>query len=341
MFRKIIVPLDGSTRAECAVPLAAHIARASHGTVVLLQTVTPDIDYGYRPHFAHNTLSTTSVQQREVQRAANYLSALSHSEALIGVKTETVAMEGMAVPGILACARLHEADLLIMSSHGYTGLKRWVFGSVAQKVVRHSPVPVLVLREDGPAFPSGDEKLARPLRVLVALDGSPLAETVLTPAVQLIAALAGPGQGELHLAQVIEVPSDLDHKKLDLDLLEQARREASHSLSAIADKVSTGGAAEYNVKISWAVLTGSDVADVLIEAAELGDAEGTCKNCDLIAITTHGRSGLQRWMTGSVTERLLGGTWMPLYVVHAGDEPLASETDQDARKQDQHTSTAL
>src|SRR5258708_21916857 len=84
-------------------------------------------------------------------------------------------------------------------------MKRGVVGSVGQQGVRHRPVPVLVLNEHGVLPPVPDA--ARPLRVLVPLDGSELAESALEPAAQLIAALTAPAQGELHLLRVVDMPS--------------------------------------------------------------------------------------------------------------------------------------
>ncbi len=324
MFRQIIVPLDGSKRAERAVPVAANIARACNGTVILLHTVKPIIDYGYAPYLVRSSSLTDAMLVQDLESAKNYLYTVSHMEALAGIKTEIVAMSGIAAPIILAYARLYKTDLIVMSSHGYTGLKRWAMGSVTQKVVRHSPVPVLVLREGSPRPGELQSAEAQPLRALVALDGSELAETVLTPAVQLVSALAAPGQGELHLMRIVKVPSEYDYKKAVIDILEEVQHEATNYLAAVAGRLSNGIAAEYNVKVTWSVLSSSEIAAALIEAAEFGNAEGTCQGCNLIAIATHGRGGLQRWVTGSVTERVLDGTRLPLFIVRPQQAPIVT-----------------
>jgi nucleotide-binding universal stress UspA family protein len=93
-----------------------------------------------------------------------------------------------------------------MTSQGNTGVKRWMLGSVAQKIARYSAVPVLVLHEKGPV-PAGPHLDTRPLRVLVPLDGSTLAKSAIEPAAQLAAAIAAPGQGSLHFMQVIKPPT--------------------------------------------------------------------------------------------------------------------------------------
>ena len=140
MYKRILVPLDGSTRAESAVPIAARIAQASGGSVILLQV------------------------------------------AAIPIEIET--------------------DLVVMSSHGFTGFKRWALGSVAHKLAPHSSVPVLVLR-DGGSVPTTQPQ--QPMRVFVPLDGSPLSESGLEPAAQLITALASTEQRVIHLMRVVDL----------------------------------------------------------------------------------------------------------------------------------------
>src|SRR5205085_2917156 len=114
-------------------------------------------------------------------------------------------------------------DIIVMSSHGDTGFKRWVLGSVAQKVSRHSPVPVLVLHEDGSTPESIFPDPLRPLRsimALVALDGSTFAEAAIEPAANLVAALAAPAEGILLFTSIVSLPAaeqapDANEKTLD------------------------------------------------------------------------------------------------------------------------------
>ena len=116
---------------------------------------------------------------------------------------QTQALFGAIAPTILAAAASLTDGTVVMCSHGYTGFKRWILGSVADKVVRHSCVPVFVLREHGSMPPLAGEI---PLRALVSLDGSALAEAVLAPVAELIAALASPAQASLYLVRVIDLP---------------------------------------------------------------------------------------------------------------------------------------
>src|SRR6266516_3491997 len=169
MFKRILVPLDGSTRAERALPIAARIARAADGSVILVQVAT--LPATYSTYLASSAY--TEAIETELKNAEDYLNALANSKLLAGIETETKALFGAVAQTILSVACSYSADLIVMSSQGKTGLKRWVLGSVAQKIARHSPLPVLVLHESGP-LPVGSHRDGRPFRALVPLDGSVL-----------------------------------------------------------------------------------------------------------------------------------------------------------------------
>src|SRR5262249_26307620 len=133
---------------------------------------------------------------------------------------------GRAAITILDVARDEHIDIIVMCSHGDTGFKRWALGSVAQQVSRHSPVPVLVLREDGTAPTSSFPDHLHPLRsvtAMVALDGSKLAEVALEPAAYLVAALAAPAQGTLLLTNVINMPAIKKRPDKQKQALDDAR----------------------------------------------------------------------------------------------------------------------
>lgn len=312
MYKQILVPLDGSERAERAVPVAARIARATGGTVVLLQVANLIFEYG--PYLGQGPVITTDVVEQELESAKIYLTTVAGSAALEGVKTEIETMPGMEAQTILTYAQLRKADIIVMCSHGRSGFKRWALGSVAQKIVRHSSIPVLVLRKD---TPKPEELLTgslQPLHTLVGLDGSPLAEAVLIPAAHLTAALSIPTQGELHLVQVIKSPIAQPGLKLEeADAIkERAIRDASTYLSNIAAKFSQGLGTELGLNITWSVAVGEDIANELIKRAELGNDS---KACDMIAVATHGRGGVERWMLGSIAERILTDAKLPLLVI--------------------------
>jgi len=322
MFQKILVPLDGSARAERAVPIAARIAQTTGGTVVVLHVVHLLVEYA--PYLVQAPALTETALNEELEHANAYLARVARSPALEGIKTETEAFFGVEAYTILTFARASKVDLIVLCSHGRTGFKRWALGSVAQKIARHSTVPVLLLREGAPesrlsASPAGG---MHPLRALVALDGSPAAEVTLVPAAHLVAALgASPkGKGELHLTSVVKLQEKHDDTLRDDALRERAEYEAMAYLGTVASRLRGGLAAELGLQVTYSLVPGEDIADALIRTAELGEDTATFQACDLLAIATHGHSGFERWMLGSITERVLDGTRLPLLIVQPAEQ---------------------
>jgi len=322
MFKRMLVPLDGSAGAERAIPVAARIARASGGTIVSVRVVPSTNEVGmYASAANESTTIPPSAFEKDLAGAASYLAdtIAAYAGDLTGIATEMDLGAGGASPTIFSTARFEHVDLIVMCSHGETGLKRWVFGSVAQQAVRRSPVLVLVLNEHGMTFPAQDA--AYPLRVLVALDGSALSETALEPAAQLIAALAAPAWGALHLLRVVDLPALYgmmrSQEHIGETIQEEARREAETYVKAVADRLRAGPLAGTKHTITSSVAVSTDVAGTIIKLAEQAEGHENLSSYDLIVIATHGRSGLRRLVMGSVTEHVLDATKLPLLIVHS------------------------
>jgi nucleotide-binding universal stress UspA family protein len=142
MFKKILVPLDGSRVAEAVLPHATELARLHDGEVVLLRVELAS-NYG--------TEMVTEAERQAVEEARRYLTdvAASLREARVRVSTAVVPY-GYAPEQILAQANLTGADLIAMATHGRTGVGRWMLGSVAEKVLRAAVTPVLLVRSPSP-----------------------------------------------------------------------------------------------------------------------------------------------------------------------------------------------
>jgi nucleotide-binding universal stress UspA family protein len=309
MFKRILVPLDGSERAERALPLAARVASASGGTVVLVRTVDVRPTAGLYYEIPGD-LQADTLEARRTD-AEGYLDIIARSAKMMGVTTQTVAVTGPTASTILSVADEQSANLIVMCSHGYGGMKRWALGSVAQHVTRQAHVPVMVLRENGPAaqvrLESGTE-----CRILVALDGSELAEAALAPAAGLAQALAPAGAGLLHLVLVAN-PYDAAEHELTRD---EAVTGATTYLSRVVDRLRTD--ANGALTVTYAVLVDYDVAATLTRAAGNGDGAtetATGEGYEVIAMATHGRTGVALWAMGSVTERVLQSTKRPMLIV--------------------------
>jgi len=334
MYKRILVPLDGSTRAERAIPVAARIARASGGAVVLVRAA--NVAIGFWPSLAGEAPVVHSVLDADQAAAEEYLAGIKQSPELEGITTETRILFGPASPAILAAAESSQADLMVLCSHGYTGMARWALGSVAEKVARSAQVPVLVLREAGPVPAGPHPDVTRPLRALVALDGSVLAKAALEPAASLIAALAAPAQGALHLVRVVK-PVLPDREGKDPEEHEHFLSKAKRYLSSTVEQMRAGlvapALANLKLPVTWSVAIDTDVAEGIVRVAENGeDAEGAgvFGRCDIIAMATHGRGGVQRWAMGSITERVLSATKLPLLIVRPPDMLDKSQVTWDA-----------
>jgi len=323
MYTRILVPLDGSTRAERAIPVAARIARTSGGAVVLVRAA--NVATAFWPSIATEAPVVHSALDADQAAADEYLAGIKQAPELAGITTETRILFGPASPAILAAAESSQADLIVLCSHGYTGMARWALGSVAEKVARYALVPVLVLREAGPVPAGPHPDVTRPLRALVALDGSVLAKAALEPAASLIAALAAPAQGALHLVRVVK-PVLPDREGKDPEEQEHFLSKAKRYLSSTVEQLRAGlvapALANLNLPVTWSVAIDADVAEGIVRVAENGeDAEGAgvFGRCDVIAMATHGRGGVQRWAMGSITERVLHATKLPLLIVRPPD----------------------
>jgi nucleotide-binding universal stress UspA family protein len=308
MYKRILVPLDGSRRAECAVLAAARLARASHGTVILMQSVTPTSANGV----------SDSAQARD--RALSYLTSLTEIPQLSGIPTLTCVTEGPAAEHILDTTRTEQVDLMALCARGMSGFHRWKLGSVSHHVTRHAECPVLLLPDPAPgAIPSGlVDQLATVSRALVPLDGSLFAEVAISTALELIAALA-PDAGELQLFQVASPYTTENQRNSEEGLVDQA----SVYLAQIAERLRVTHLEHLRFTVTTAVAIDTDSATRILDIAEPpldvaseGDgAPSPMRGCDIIVMATHGRSGILRWTLGSVTERVMQATRLPMLVV--------------------------
>ena len=320
MLKRILVPLDGSPLAESALAVAARIAHSSDGTIVLLRVIgvpTTYTPYVYGSDMAQSPQLAQDLIDMEQENAEKYLAEIARLTILAGIQVEAKIIAGSAGMSLVDAAKEEKVDLIVMSSHGEMGFKRLALGSVAQHVSRHSPVPVLVLQGDGSAPLSAFADPKHPLRsitALVALDGSELAEASLEPAAYVIAALATPAQGTLLLSTVANKQAGRSKHGTE----EYMRDEAKKYLIGIGERLQGSEIGKLNLVIEWSIEESKDVANALIEVAESGKASESSyefTGCDLMAIATHGRGGLQRLMAGSVTEDVLGSTNLPMLIV--------------------------
>jgi nucleotide-binding universal stress UspA family protein len=285
--------------------------------VILLQVVDVAMfSYGYlSPHLIMSRLETS------LKEARKYLPDVATSEMFKGVPTEIHLPFGSVTSQILSVADSPPADSIVLTSQGSTGVTRGVLGSVAEYVIRHASLPVLLLQEGSASDVDLHPGPERPVRALVPLDGSFLAKAALEPAAFLISAVAAPARGTLHLARVVKPGKTATEEER-----KNPRHKAERYLRVIADQVREELLARseaLDLRVTWSVAVHQDAAEGIISVAENGEHAGgddVSGSCDVIAMATNGRSGLPRWVMGSVTEGVLTKTRLPLLVVRPTDE---------------------
>jgi nucleotide-binding universal stress UspA family protein len=286
----ILVPLDGSALAETALPWARALL-APGGGVTLLRVVAED----------DGRREGEEIAREELGRGA---AALRGESAEIQVHEEVAV--GDAAEVIVRVAAERAVGMIVMASHGRGAIGRWVFGSVADRVARTSPVPVLIVRAEAEA--AAAEPAAPVIRRLVLpLDGSPLAEEALPVAADVAARLRAP----VLLVQAVDpvaIPLDAGvggpvgpvSAEIYDEIAQAAEDEAQRTLAAAATQLGGTG-----VATSEAVLNGSPYS-AIAEATRPGD---------LLVMTSHGRGGVRRWLLGSVAEKLVREGPVPVLLV--------------------------
>ena len=292
MIKNILVPLDGSEHAEGALPYALAIASAA-GARVLLVTAVQQLG-------VWDVTISLQVMEREELLAQAYLDEKVKS-LKDGNEVEARLVRGTAAEAVLDAAKAATADLIAMSTHGRSGITRWLFGSVADRVLHSSETPLLIVRPDEDGKP---KKAPAIKKILVPLDGSPIAESVL-PFVEDLAKTLGASLVLFHaIAPITAYPGFEYAPPVSGELLESMQEQAREVVRRSAEEVQSRG-----VKAEGAVCIDQPVDGILQAATDMG--------CQLIAIGTHGRSRLGRMVLGSVADGVVRRSHLPCLVIHS------------------------
>ncbi len=304
MFKKILVPVDGSELAEQALKPALTLAANTNGQIFLLRI--PILPASLTAVHAEFGTFPFEASLKEIQDdAQSYLNELVTRYHHPHVDLTPLIAEGDVAGTIVDTAVTHNVDLILMSTHGYSGVTRWLMGSIAEKVLRSAPLPVLIVRS------------AKPIRkLLITLDGSDLAEQALEPGLALATIFnAAPCLLRVEPERLV---NPLEYAALEQaavglgeQLQESATAHAKNYLIEVTNNLSAQG-----VEVETAVLQGAAARNIL----DFAENEGF----DLIVMATHGRTGLRRWVYGSVTERVLHGIRCDcaMLIVRVPDESL-------------------
>lgn len=149
MYKKILVPLDGSQLAECVLAHAANITTGSKVEEVTLMRVVEPVYIPSSAEWAPSPEQIAQAETQNVKEAEDYLAQVVHHLENNATKVKTEVIKGRAAESIADYAKNNQIDLIIIATHGRSGVSRWVWGSVADKILRASSIPVLVVRPPG------------------------------------------------------------------------------------------------------------------------------------------------------------------------------------------------
>lgn len=298
-YHKILIPLDGSPLAEHVLDHIAWLATPATTELSLVSVIESWRYATAGPEFALADLITPVIAGME-----EYLKTQQAKLTQAGYHVTTQVVEGDAANVILTLAQSADVDLIAMSSHGRSGFVRWALGSVAERVLHGVQIPLFLVRESTAPRPN---KLQT---ILLPLDGSTVAEQAIPEAQTL--ALAN--NARVLLVQVIQ---RLDERSQQLLFTNEARAkatfaewraEAEHYLQGVAQRLTAAG-------VTNDIRVVVDDPDRAICAMS--------QQADLVVMGTHGRTGVSRWVYGSVANKVLRGASCPLLLVHTLDAATA------------------
>jgi nucleotide-binding universal stress UspA family protein len=301
MYSKIVVPLDGSPAAECALPLVRTLARRLTLPVTLfgvvdLREISRDVTA------ADGLLFLDGMVEQESRRMAGYVNKMAES---LGAVALTAPSDKGAAETIVETAAADKNSLIVMATHGRSGLNRFLLGSTAEKVLRASDNPVLLVKATETAVGAGEAALTS---IVVPLDGSELAERVLPAVTELAQKL----DLEVILMRAYAIPygaysaGEGFYDPVHLEtLLTMVKQEAFEYLETKVAELQRQGLS----KVSFVAKEGLS-ADEIIKLARETPA-------NLVAMSSHGRSGVKRLVLGSVTETVVRHSGDPVLVLRA------------------------
>jgi nucleotide-binding universal stress UspA family protein len=304
MPREILVPVDGSTFSEHALPFAADVARRTGARLHIVQVHEPPVAHAYPdslPVFDGRWDDALRAQEKESLASLAYRCM---EQAGIGPVTEL--LDGPVPAALAGYAAETGIDMIVMTTHGRGGISRAWVGSVADALVRRASVPVLLIRPKEQAIDW--KRLAAPKHVLITLDGSALAEGVLQPAIEL----AKLNQARVTLLRVVlPVPFVIGQHAAGPTFNEAGAAQSRENAARYLDRVA-GLLRAHGLKV------GIDTVFHTVPAIGILDYAAT-HAVDMIAMATRGRGGWSRLALGSVADKVMRGTLMPVLLYRPPD----------------------
>lgn len=297
-IQHILVPLDGSRLAESSLGPAMILAERLKSRVTLLHILERRA-----PETIHGERHLTGAGEAEA-----YLTGIASRFADAGIPVEThthPSPEGDVAASIAVHALGHRADLIVLCAHGQGGLRDWLFGAIAQRVVRRSAAPVLMIRQELAA----PTKPFAPRRILVALDGTPEGEEILPVAITTAKAFGAAIELLFVVATLSTISGDRAAAARLMPAstsaaLEQESESARRYLAELTQRL-----ADTALTVTGKVERGEAARIVLSNAAQADDS--------LVALATHGRAGLEGLWAASVGTKVIARSVGPLLLIGA------------------------
>jgi nucleotide-binding universal stress UspA family protein len=297
MYTKMLIPLDGSKVAEQVLPYARCLVRKLSIPIELLQAADPEA-LALLTDPTHSRYADT-VWADKINSGKTYLDAVARS--FEGARVQCVVEKGKAEDVVIDRAAADKNTLIVMATHGRSGIQRWLLGSVADKVLHGAPNHMFLVRATEQGKTDGEAALKT---VVVPLDGSALAEQVLPHVVDLAKKMAL----KVAFFRAYALPASVTGDEFGTymeELINQIESDAREYLAAKVDEAKRNG---LNDAVS-AVKFGYGADEIISLARETPD--------NFVAMCTHGRSGVKRFALGSITDRVVRHCGDPVLIIPA------------------------
>ncbi|MFQ5960094.1 MAG: universal stress protein [Candidatus Methylomirabilales bacterium] len=307
MYRRILVPLDGSELAEQVLPYVRILGKSLPARIELLRVfepVSPSLADPAHGLYLHRIITSVRTQMQD------YLDSVAASLRKDGLTVSTIVHEGNPAPSIVQESETVPDTMVAMCTHGRSGITRWVLGSTTDKVLHATSHPILIVRV---RHQQGDRAKVKLRSLLVPLDGSTIAEQALPHAVALATALGL----NIILLKVTQSAEEYPLPASDFagyplarieGLIEQRDAEAQEYLETVCERLREQGLAS----VEGRVVHGHPGGTIIDLSREI-------PHC-MVAMTTHGVSGIDRWIRGSVADRVVRHSTDPVLVIRATKE---------------------
>ena len=304
MFKRILVPTDGSYRSKLALKFVERLSQAEPIDLTLL-SVKASQAVG-QPAIYHGVTGRTTNftrQKKAHSDATNDFNWIVNQSQTQVNQIRLITEEGAPADRIVEVATSEKIDLIVMASHGYSAFDRFMYGSVTEAVIGQAPCPVLAVKNDH-----------IPKHFLIALDKSPVSERILKPAITLAGAL-----GAKITLTYVRTKEDLKASKefeelqyLDRELYKVIAKASSGGVDFYLDDVMEKLQDQLDVTVDYIVKEGRPAKEILNVAAD--------NRCDLIAMNTHDLKGLRFAWKSSTTQKIFELTQIPMLISHFQDD---------------------